>query len=372
MSLKPYFKGASYIMKKLRVAFIGMAHVHVHNMSHDFIKYPDEIELVGIADYPPYTEEESELRRKLNYPTDFEFKIWDDYRELLAQDIDIAVLTTDIKDHARATEEILAMGINVIVEKPMALDMADAKRMYRAAKRSTAELIINWPIAWFPAFNKAKELADSGAVGDVLRVHYRSPSTRGPYKLNEYTPEELSKLWWYRRERGGGSICDYAGYGCVLATWFTGKVAKRVSGFKKNFFLPFSDVEDYSAFTIDFGDSIGLIEGSWSTMNNGEIATGPVIYGIEGVIVADRFDPAVKVYRDLIPYKPSPSPNEVHETQPTENMLAKNIIDHYTDGAPLHELLTLDFNMRAMAAFDAGRRSCESGMIENTIDPFQG
>lgn len=358
--------------KKLRAALIGMSHVHIHNLTRDFQKYPDKLEIVGIADVPPYTDEEREMRIKFNVPECLGLTLWDDYKELLNQDIDVAVVTTDIKDHARVTEEILAMGINAVVEKPMALDMADARRMYRAAHKSAAELIINWPIAWFPTFRKAKELADSGIIGDVLRVHYRSPSTRGPYQLNQYTPDELSKLWWYKSDRGGGSICDYAGYGCVLSTWITGKMAKRVSGFKKNFFLPFSDVEDYSAFTIDFGDAIGLIEGSWSTMNNGEIATGPVVFGTEGVIVADRYDTAVKVYKDLVPYQPSPAPNEVYETQPIEDNIAKNVIDHLLDGTPLHELITLDFNMKAMVAFDAGRRSCESGAIEMAEEPTQG
>ena len=357
-------------MRKLRAAFIGMAHIHVHNMVHDFVKYPDKLEIVGIAEYHSRSDKEYDLHKELNIPRDIDLKIWDDYKELLAQDIDLAILTTDVADHARAAEEILAMGIHVVVEKPMALDMESAKRMYHAAKEGKAELIINWPIAWFPAFRKAKELSDSGVIGDVLRVHYRSPSTRGPYITRGYKPEELSELWWYHHYRGGGSICDYAGYGCVLTTWITGKIAKRVSGFKKNFMMKFSDIEDYSVFTIDFGDAIGLIEGSWSTMNNGEIATGPVIYGTEGVIVADRFNPEVKVYKDLKPYQPSPTPNEVYKTEPIEDNIAKNTIEHILDNVPLHELITLDFNIKAMAAFDAGGRSCETGNIENTIELF--
>lgn len=359
-------------MKKLRVAFIGLAHVHVNNLSHDFSKLSDCIELVGAADVSYYSEEERMMHIKLNCPTDVELPIWDDYRELLNQDIDIAMVCTDIKGHTEIVEEILGMGIHTIIEKPMALEMEDAKRMYRAYEKSEAELIINWPVAWFPTYNKAKELADSKAVGDVLRIHYRSPSTRGPYKLGEYTPEELSKLWWYKSNRGGGSISDYAGYGCLLTTWIANRIAKRVSGFKQNFMLPFSDVEDYSTFTIDFGDSIGIIEGSWSTMSNGQIPTGPIVYGTKGVIVADRFDPCVKVYKELKPYQTSPEPDEVYEVGgPKVDGLAQNIIEHFTNGQPLHELLTPEFNMRMMAAFDAGRRSCESGQIEKAIDPFQ-
>ncbi|MBQ7900541.1 MAG: hypothetical protein IJ365_01075, partial [Clostridia bacterium] len=156
--------------------------------------------------------------------------------------------------------------------------------------------------------------------------------------------------------------------GCTLATWFTGKTAKRVMGMKKNFFHPFADIEDYAAFTIDFGDSIGIAEGSWSTMNNGEIATGPVVYGSEGVIVADRFNPQVKIYKDLIPYKPSPTPNEVYDTQPIEDNIALNVADFIQKGEPLFDMVTAEFNMKVMVAFDAGIRSCNSGKAEEGID----
>ncbi|MBQ8525164.1 MAG: Gfo/Idh/MocA family oxidoreductase [Clostridia bacterium] len=358
-------------MKKLRVAIIGIAHIHVKTLTPVFHRMSDVYEIVGIADVPPYTEEEYQIRLKLNMPDNIELKIWDDYKELLRQNIDIAVICTDIKGHADIVEEVLSMDIHAVVEKPMTLSMADAKRMYRAHKASKAELIINWPIAWFPSFRKAKELADSGIIGDVIRVHYRSPATCGPYIPDNHPKDELAKLWWYRGDRGGGSICDYAGYGCVLSTWITGKTAKRVAGMSKRFILDFADCEDYSAFTIDFGDAIGLIEGSWSTLSNGEIPTGPVIFGKKGVIVADRFSPRVKVYTNFIPYVPTPEPNAVYDCEPISEDIAKNIAEFILDGKPLYEMVTADFNMKVMAALDAGRKSCESGNIEKAEEPFE-
>lgn len=356
--------------EKIRIAFIGMAHVHLAQLSYQLYEHKEDLELVGVADYYPESKEQFETHIRLNKDRTVPLEIWDDYKELLKQNIDVAVVCTDIKDHVTAAEEILAMGIHVVLEKPMAISMSDAKRMYRAYKKSSAELIVNWPIAWFQSFRKAKELADSGVIGQVLRVHYRSPSTRGPYVLNEHTPEELSKLWWYQSEKGGGSICDYAGYGCALTTWITGKVAKKVYGIRKNFFLPFSDVEDYSSFTIDFGDSVGLIEGSWSTMSNGEIPTGPVIYGTKGVIVADRFTPGVKVYNELKPHQPSPAPTAVYLPEETGESIATNLIGLIRDGHPVYELLNAEFNMKVMSAFDAGIRSCKTGNAEFVEEPF--
>ena len=64
-------------MKKFNVAFIGLDHAHIHNLSHDFQRR-DDVNIVGIAGVPPYTEEEKALNIRINVPTDFDFKIWDD------------------------------------------------------------------------------------------------------------------------------------------------------------------------------------------------------------------------------------------------------------------------------------------------------
>lgn len=354
-------------MNKLRVAIIGIEHCHVRAMVAGFY---DKTDIVGVASYRKMPQDEYDFYIQNNIPANKGIKIWDDYKELLNQDIDIVIVCTAIRDHADIVCEALAMNKHVIIEKPFAFDMKDAKRMYDAYKNSNGELIINWPIAWFVGFNKAKELADSGAVGEVHKVHYRSPSTRGAYPLGKFSDEELSKLWWYKKDLGGGSIFDYAGYGCVLTAWIANKCAKRVYGLKKNYFIPFSDAEDYSVFTIDFGDCVGLIEGSWSTMSNGQIPTGPIVYGSKGVIVADRFSNCVKVYKTFKPYVPTPDAEEVYDLEQSGANLADNVINFITKGEPLHELITADFNMRAQAILDAGKRSCESRneeAVENVL-----
>ena len=357
-------------MKKYRIALIGLSHVHIAQLTRDFLNYPEEVEVVGAADVEPFVGD-FEMGSRMKFLEKREIPIWEDYKELLKQDIDIAIVCTVINKYPEIVEEAMAMNIHTIVEKPMALTMENARRMYRAYKASKAQLIINWPVAWYPTFRKVKELVDEGAAGEVYRVQYRSPATYGPFSQKEMEASDLARSWWYKSEFGGGSLSDYAGYGCLLTTWISGQTAKRVSGFKKNFKNPFSDIEDYSVLTIDFGSCLGLVEGSWSTLSNGEIPTGPVVYGSKGVIVADRFDPVVKVYTDFIPYKPSPKPNMEYMTEENPDKLARNILDFLENGTELCELVTPEFNMKVMAAYDAGIRSCESGQIENCYEPFQ-
>ena len=65
--------------------------------------------------------------------------------------------------------------------------------------------------------------------------------------------------------------------------------------------------------------------------------------------------------------QPSPEPDEVYNVEPIEDNLASNVLNFILKGTPLFEMITADFNIKAMAALDAGTRSCESGKSEECI-----
>ena len=128
-------------MKKVRIAFIGVGNTHVANNAVEFAKYPDMCEIVGAADYPVHNPEDFEIKKQLNFPKDIEIKVWEDYKELLKQNIDVAIVCAEVCDYANVCEEILAMNIHTLVEKPMALNMDHAVRMYNAYKKSNVNTI---------------------------------------------------------------------------------------------------------------------------------------------------------------------------------------------------------------------------------------
>ncbi|MBR0460333.1 MAG: Gfo/Idh/MocA family oxidoreductase [Victivallales bacterium] len=361
---------------KLKVAIAGLAHCHAISFYNAFKNYPEEAEFLGVTDIPdPKGAEAESLENRLrkNLPVKGELPhIFPSLDALLSEKPDLVCICTDIMDHAPIALECLKRGINAIIEKPMALRIQDGIQMLMAARQSEASLFVNWPIAWFPTFNLAKQMVDAGKIGRTLRVVYRSPSTKGPY-CNEagFDPQKLGDVWWYRQERGGGSLADYSGYSFTLATWILGKMAKTVYGLRKNFLMPITDVEDYSDFIIDFGDAVAQAEGSWSTFSSGEIPTGPVIYGSEGTIVCDRFSNEVKVYKTFKPYTKCFPPEEIVVPPPMPELnVARNLMDCLRHGKPVHEMLTLDFNLKQLAAMDAGVRSCTSGSAEAVINPF--
>lgn len=349
----------------IKYAIIGISHPHVASLYASLAKYSSEAVCIGWAHST--SELGADVRNNLGKYAD-QLTHFEDYHELIAQNPDLAIICCDNADTERISTEAIKAGISVALEKPMSIDYPSARRIADLAKTSGVTLAVNWPIAWFPSFNCAKKLCDEGRIGEIMRVVYRSPATWGPFsysKDGQNPPiSELAKSWWYQKERGGGSLLDYACYGAALSTWFFGHRALSAVGIAKNFMLTGLDVEDFSAMLLDFGSGVGLLEGSWSTFNCGEVPSGPVIYGSLGTIVCDRHSNLVKVYIGRS-HKPIP-PTEIIECP---NLIddfnfGRCILDNLTKGMPLHPLLEPEFNVSVMAALDAGRESAERGYIK--------
>ncbi len=348
----------------LTYVILGISHPHTQTLHAELAAFSDETECLGYADTPAHDEQDIDTKIRSNLGKWYDkLPRYDDYRELIALKPDLAIICCDNADCAKISLECIEAGIHVALEKPMTESYADALAIYDAAEKKGVKLIVNWPIAGFPAFNKAKELADEGRVGKIMRVVYRSPATWGPYsysKDGQNPPlDYLASTWWYKRERGGGSILDYACYGSALTTWFFGRRAVRVQTIAKNFCLPGLDVEDYSAMLLDFGDGVGLLEGSWSSYNPAEIPSGPIVYGTEGVIVCDRHSNNVKLYNGRS-HGPIP-PTEIIECPRTLEKygFGRDTIDHLTKGSPLHPLREPKLNLDVMYILDEGLKEAD-------------
>jgi glucose-fructose oxidoreductase len=349
-------------MKTINTAFFGVCHPHASILYNSF-KGNERFSLIGYADTDDFDELTHEERLE-NLGAGKEMKKFQSWQELLDQTPDLAIVASTNTGKTEICMEILSRGIPVIVEKPLSFSYEDGKKLVDCAIKHNTKIITNWPIAWFPAFRKAKELADSGEVGKVQRVVYRSPATWGPYSYSPdgALPSEdfLKRSWWYKKDFGGGSILDYACYGAMLSTWIFGRQAKQVKAIKKQFTTEFSDVEDFSAMLLDFGDGVGLLEGSWSSFNPAEIPSGPIIYGTDGVIVCDRHSNLVKIYHGKS-HKPV-KPTQVFETAQVFDCsrLAPQILDYLDNGAELDEMLDMPLNLMVMYALSEGIKDAQA------------
>lgn len=114
---------------KLRVGIIGMglwaAYEHVPNL-----RATGRAEVVAAARRNP--ERLALAQRELNIP-----QVYTDYREMLAKaDLDAVVVSTPHNFHLEPTLTALERGLHVLLEKPLATSIADARAILQAVNRS--------------------------------------------------------------------------------------------------------------------------------------------------------------------------------------------------------------------------------------------
>ena len=101
-------------------------------------------------------------------------KTYSDYHELLADpDIDLVDVCLPLEQHEQVTLEAIKAGKNVMVEKPISLDLKAANRMVSAAQKANVQLMVAHVLPFFPEFEFALSAVASGKYGKLKAAHLR-------------------------------------------------------------------------------------------------------------------------------------------------------------------------------------------------------
>lgn len=122
-----------------------------------------------------------------------------DFEAVLADaSIDAVVLATPAVLHAEQTVAALEAGKHVLVEKPLALNVADAERACAAAKAANRVLLVGHLMLYHPALERIKTMLDSGELGKLYYL-YATRVNLGRLRRDEnalwsFAPHDLSMI----------------------------------------------------------------------------------------------------------------------------------------------------------------------------------
>lgn len=159
-----------------------------------------------------------EERRSLMLGPDFGYqRFTTDFEEVIgADDVDLVLVTTSMREHGMITKAALQAGKHVLVEKPMSHNLDEAAEIVELAKTSKGFLVPAPHVILSPTYQKMWRHIHRGDIGTpyLARAFY---GWSGP---------NWGK-WFY--EQGGGSMFDLGVYNVVSLTGLLGP-AKRVTG----------------------------------------------------------------------------------------------------------------------------------------------
>jgi len=147
----------------------------------------------------------------------YECPVYESYHAMLDEaSLDAVIIAVPDFLHKDPFVATAAAGKHILVEKPLATNVADAEAMVRAVEKAGVTCQIEFANRWSLPFVQARERVRAGELGDVLSV---------TATLNDtvFVPTEM--LSWAGRSTSGWFLMSHT---ADLATWITGKQPSRV------------------------------------------------------------------------------------------------------------------------------------------------
>jgi predicted dehydrogenase len=333
----------------VRIAIVGLAHDHATG----FIPHlhgRQDLQLVGIVE----TNQDLIARYSKRYNLDSNL-FYPSLEALLARTNVQAVATfTSVFDHRQVVETCAAHGVDVMMEKPMAVNMEHARAIQAAAKKGGIQVIVNYETSWYPGTKAAYTLVhDEHQIGGIRRMVFHD-GHRGPKEIGCST----NFLAWLTDPvlNGGGAINDFGCYGADLATWFMDG-QKPVSVFAVAQHLKpdvYPKVEDDATIVLTYPQAQVILEPSWNWPFG---CKDMEIYGQTGTVFLPQPDLLrVQTANAAKPMDVVPPPLTGVKADPLSYLAAIARKEIQPAG-----LASLEVNMIVVEILDAAHQSAETG-----------
>ena len=244
--------------KPVRMAVAGITHGHA-----GFIlgrKPKPDIELVGI--YEPNTDLAKRYAKSFGISTDL---FYTDLEKMLdAVTPEAVVAFGSIYEHMKVVEACAPKGIHVMVEKPLATNLAHAKKMEQLAKKYNIHLLTNYETSWYATTEKAYQLAnDSGYMGAIKKVVIHD-GHKGPKEIG--VNKEFFDWLTDPIQNGGGALIDFGCYGANLMTYLMkGEEPVSVTSVTQQFKPAiYPRVDDEATIIVTYPSAQCIIQASWN------------------------------------------------------------------------------------------------------------
>ncbi len=261
--------------KKLKVANIGMMFGRAH--LEGALGY-DGAEVAMICDL-----KEENLRyagEKYNIPED---RWTTDYMDIVNnEDIDIVSVAVPDQLHKKISCDLLRAGKHVLCEKPLALTREDLSEIIKVAEESDAKFMVGQICRFTPAFEKAKEIIESGTIGEVYFIE------------SEYAHDYMKLVDNWRSDPLRHGVIGGGCHAVDLIRWLVGD-PEEVFAYGTHKLLPTVEYDDATIAIMKFNDNLaGKVFVSTGCKRDYTMRT--VIYGTKGTLICDNTSPEMTLF----------------------------------------------------------------------------
>jgi predicted dehydrogenase len=264
-------------VQPVRLAVAGLVHGHVAGFLRQLANSP-EVRLVGVWD------DDSHLTAK--YASDYHLAtsiFYTDFKKMLDETRPQAVMTfTSTFDHLKIVQMCAPRGIHVMMEKPLAVNLEQAKAMAVLATRYKIQVLVNYETTWYGSNQLAFQMAVTDKKLGQLRKIVFHTGHQGPREIG--CPEEFLAWLTDPHLNGAGALYDFGCYGANLATWLLQGRPTSVTAVTQQLKPSiYPKVDDEATLILTYPGAQVIIQASWNWPYGRKDMT---IYGTSGWFVA--------------------------------------------------------------------------------------
>lgn len=268
------------------VGEMGSNHARVYSeLSGEF-----DLKLVGVSD------KNSELAESVADEYNY-MEYYEDSEDLAEQELDAVSIAVPTSKHKDMALPFIERGTNVLIEKPIADNVKDGRRILQAADENDVRVLVGHIERYNPAVLKLKKVIENGALGNLMSI---SAKRVGPLAV---------------RVRDVGIIKDSAVHDFDVISYLFGEKADKVTANAGNAKHP-ADIEDHAQIMVDFNNGkSGIVETNWLTPHKTRELSA---VGSKAIAYLDYIDQSLTVHnedweKDLEIKKREPLKNELED-----------------------------------------------------------
>ena len=236
----------------MKYALIGCGRIATNHIK---AALNNQLEIAAVCDIQP--EHMKKLLERHGLWADDSIKHYTDYKAMIAEvQPELVSIATESGIHAEIAIFCIKHGVHVIIEKPMAMSMADANEIIRLSEERNVKVSACHQNRFDIAVQEMRQALEAGRFG---KLSHGSIHVRWNRNQNYYTQAPWRGTW----AQDGGALMNQCIHGIDLLRWTFGGEVEEVYGQTRQQFHDYLEAEDVGMAVVKFKNgAIATIEGT--------------------------------------------------------------------------------------------------------------